>query len=182
MIGNVASDLSNDLLSLDVDARHWTRLAPKGSPPTPRSHHSSCVVGRRLFVFGGRVRHGSNNQLFMIELGVKKLYWQEIRVTGALPGSRYGAALCSVGKNRLVLYGGMPSLVHTDLYLFDGLRSGDPQWKRVSTSGGYICIGDKPMLRHGACLVYAGEKILMFGGEAPDGTSYYELVADKASS
>ena len=172
---------TNDLLSMDLGGNCWKKIDAKGETPEPRRNHSSCVVDRRLFVFGGKSNRRTMNDMFVIDMGVRQLHWQKIDSKGRPPRARYGAALCGVGGGRLVLYGGMPSLSHTDLYVFDWLDRDTAEWNRVNMAPGpFMCKGDKPPLREGAKLVYVANKIIMVGGEAQDGKLYYELVPDAA--
>ena len=43
----------NDLYSFDPLTSSWTRLLPDGYSPCPRRRHCSCLVGQRVFIFGG---------------------------------------------------------------------------------------------------------------------------------
>ena len=44
-----------DLWMLDVDSMTWTRPQVGGTPPLPRSLHTTQLIGERMFVFGGWV-------------------------------------------------------------------------------------------------------------------------------
>ncbi|KAE9552342.1 hypothetical protein FO519_004467 [Halicephalobus sp. NKZ332] len=43
----------NDLYSFDPLTNVWTRLLPEGHSPCPRRRHCSCLVGQKVFIFGG---------------------------------------------------------------------------------------------------------------------------------
>jgi Kelch motif len=44
---------SNEMFLLNYGGLHWSRVTGIGRPPPPRSHHSACVIGRRVYIFGG---------------------------------------------------------------------------------------------------------------------------------
>jgi len=43
----------NDLWEFKVDSNTWVRLNPSGKGPSPRRRQAFCLVGSRIFVFGG---------------------------------------------------------------------------------------------------------------------------------
>ncbi|KAK7027367.1 kelch domain-containing protein 3 [Halocaridina rubra] len=43
----------NDLHSFDPATRQWSEVHPRGTGPCPRRRQSCCVVGSRMFLFGG---------------------------------------------------------------------------------------------------------------------------------
>ncbi len=54
--GQGATGRYNDLWRLDLERLTWQEVGPgEGSapPPSVRSHHSACVVGARMYIFGG---------------------------------------------------------------------------------------------------------------------------------
>ena len=54
--GNIKEHM-NDLWLLDVATWTWKQLKPYGDGPEPRRRQGLCLVGRRLFLFGGTSPH-----------------------------------------------------------------------------------------------------------------------------
>ncbi|XP_043193091.1 host cell factor 2-like isoform X2 [Amphibalanus amphitrite] len=53
--GGMSGCRLGDLWMLDVDSMMWTRPQVGGTPPLPRSLHTTQLIGQRMFVFGGWV-------------------------------------------------------------------------------------------------------------------------------
>ena len=54
--GNIKEHM-NDLWLLDTGTWTWKQLRPHGDGPEPRRRQGLCLVGRRLFLFGGTSPH-----------------------------------------------------------------------------------------------------------------------------
>lgn len=44
--------------------RTWTKLKPKGTPPSPRCFHSACFVGTKMYVFGGQINRSGQIEIY----------------------------------------------------------------------------------------------------------------------
>lgn len=53
--GQVENGKSNDLWIFDLDLKTWTKVTLNWSSfrPLPRSGHTICIEGEKLFLFGG---------------------------------------------------------------------------------------------------------------------------------
>lgn len=52
--GGNGKDYLNDLHSLDVDTLVWKKIKSKGGyNPPQRANHSSAVIKKKLYIFGG---------------------------------------------------------------------------------------------------------------------------------
>lgn len=62
----------NDLLRYDPNVRRWSIIKPRGIGPCPRRRQSCCVIGDRVFLFGGTSPHPSSlhyNQEALLQNG-----------------------------------------------------------------------------------------------------------------
>ena len=91
----------------------WRPLNIRTIVPTSRVHMGGCMVGKRVFVFGG-VASGRTSALWILDLNTMK--WAETAQPGHVPPPRSGHTLVAVG---------------TQLFLFGG--EGDPLTRRVNT-------------------------------------------------
>ncbi len=69
--------LSNDVFVMDLSSSvlSWTRVATSGSAPTPRYGHAACLVGSRMYVYGGfesisAIHSPSDRTLYYLDLGM----------------------------------------------------------------------------------------------------------------
>ncbi|GAM21816.1 hypothetical protein SAMD00019534_049910 [Acytostelium subglobosum LB1] len=79
-------------------------LAVKGTPPSPRSDHSSASIGKDIYYFGGSddsVRPLNDLYVFHTE----QLTWEKINTTGDTPAPRSGHSMIAIGKS-IYVYGG----------------------------------------------------------------------------
>jgi len=45
----------------------WFRLQISGIPPSGRSYHSSCVIDKKIYIFGGYDGETRSNDIFILE-------------------------------------------------------------------------------------------------------------------
>lgn len=45
---------SQETFSFDFTTRKWMELRTEGTAPCHRDFHSACILGNKMFVFGGR--------------------------------------------------------------------------------------------------------------------------------
>ena len=94
----------NDVHVLDVETSTWHDVRCAGEPPPPRYGHTATLVGRRMFVFGGR---GENNVVMkdMYLLDLDEWCWVKVNPTTTAPTSRFDHAEVLIG-NKIVVFGG----------------------------------------------------------------------------
>ena len=73
-----------------------------GKIPHPRSYHSACTMGQRMFLFGGKNDSNFLNDLFVLDVETRT--WHEILLEGP-PSPRCASSACMV-EGQLFLYGG----------------------------------------------------------------------------
>ncbi|KAJ8574225.1 hypothetical protein K7X08_026030 [Anisodus acutangulus] len=166
--------LLNDVFVLDLDAKQptWKEVSG-GTPPLPRSWHSSCMMeGSKLVVSGGCTDAGVLlSDTYLLDLTNDKPTWREIPTKWA-PPSRLGHSLSAYGKTKILMFGGLAKSGHLRLrsgesYTID-LEDERPQWRQLEC-GAFTGVGSQnavvppPRLDHVAVTMPCG-RIIIFGG------------------
>ncbi|XP_063300283.1 kelch domain-containing protein 3 [Pelobates fuscus] len=163
----LADCFSNDIHKLDTKSMCWSLVNARGSPARWRDFHSATVIGRRMFVFGGRAdRSGpfhSNNEIYCNRIRAFDLLsesWLEPPQTTSPPeGRRSHSAFAYHGE--LYIFGGYNARLNRH---FQDLWKYNPElghWLRVDVQG------KGPCARRRQCCCVVGDKILLFGGTSP---------------
>ncbi|XP_010551222.1 PREDICTED: adagio protein 3 [Tarenaya hassleriana] len=166
--------LLNDVFVLDLDAKNptWKEVSG-GTPPLPRSWHSSCTIeGSKLVVSGGCTDSGVLlSDTFLLDMTMDKPAWREILTTWA-PPSRLGHSLSAFGRTKILMFGGLASSGHLKLrsgeaYSID-IEDENPRWRQLECSH-FAGISDQsrvvppPRLDHVAVSMPCG-RVIIFGG------------------
>nr|AML78237.1 putative LOV domain-containing protein [Galax urceolata] len=166
--------LLNDVFVLDLDAKRptWKEIFG-GTPPLPRSWHSSCTIeGSKLVVSGGCTDAGVLlSDTYVIDLTKDKPIWREIPTLWA-PSSRLGHSLSVYGRSKILMFGGLAKSGHLRLrsgeaYTID-LEDEKPEWRQLECGaftgiGGQNAVVPPPRLDHIAVSMPCG-RIIIFGG------------------
>nr|AML77014.1 putative LOV domain-containing protein [Conopholis americana] len=168
--------LLNDVFVLDLDAKQLTwKEVLGGTPPLPRSWHSSCTLeGSKLVVSGGCTDAGVLlGDTFLLELNVEKPTWREIFPTPWGPPSRLGHSLSVYGRTKILMFGGLAKTGHLQLrsgeaYTIDLEDEEKPQWRQLECGaltggGGQNGVVPPPRLDHVAVTMPCG-RVIVFGG------------------
>uniref|UniRef100_A0AC34R7A6 Kelch domain-containing protein 3 n=1 Tax=Panagrolaimus sp. JU765 TaxID=591449 RepID=A0AC34R7A6_9BILA len=156
-----SSLFSNDVYEFSFESSTWKTVRTSGKTPSPRDFHASCVVGNKMYVFGGR---GDDNdeyycdKLFYLDLDTK--IWAVVETKGDIPKGRRSHTIWN-HQDKLYMFGGFESKNDShfnDLYRFDPTSS---TWTRILADGQSPC----PRRRHCACLV--DHRVFIFGGTTP---------------
>ncbi|XP_004069791.1 kelch domain-containing protein 4 isoform X1 [Oryzias latipes] len=137
----------NDVYSFSLDTFTWSRLAPSGSAPCPRSacQMTSTPDGTGVIIYGGYskarvkkdVEKGSiHSDMFLLRREGKdsheKWAWSRLNPSGSKPPPRSGFSLAAGPAGRAVLFGGvcdeeedetLEGDFYNDLYLFDSVKN-----------------------------------------------------------
>nr|AML77103.1 putative LOV domain-containing protein [Epifagus virginiana] len=167
--------LLNDVFVLDLDAKQptWKEVSG-GTPPLPRSWHSSCTLeGSKLVVSGGCTDAGVLlSDTFLLDLNVEKPTWREIIPTSWAPPSRLGHSLSVYERTKILMFGGLAKTGHLQLrsgeaYTID-LENEKPQWRQLecgalTCGGGQNAVVPPARLDHVAVTMPCG-RVIVFGG------------------
>lgn len=159
----------NDLWALDSDTMKWHKPSCAGRAPGARYAHAACVVGYKVYIFGGK---GSSGVLYndLWCLDVERWAWEHVpSSTAAPPAARCGHSLTAVG-DKLAVFGGWDGTRNwfNDFWLFDISTF---TWVKPAATG------MAPQARHGHVTIYdeVSQRLLVFGGwsNAADGVPQY---------
>ncbi|KAJ6689528.1 hypothetical protein OIU85_005893 [Salix viminalis] len=164
----------NDAFVLDLDAKQpaWKEVSG-GTPPLPRSWHSSCTIeGSKLVVSGGCTDAGVLlSDTYLLDLTTEKPMWREIPTSWA-PPSCLGHSLSVYDRTKILMFGGLAKSGHLRLrsgeaYTID-LEDEEPHWRQLECSaltgiGSQSSVVPPPRLDHVAVSMPCG-RILIFGG------------------
>ncbi|OIV94145.1 hypothetical protein TanjilG_31570 [Lupinus angustifolius] len=166
--------LLNDVFVIDLDAQQptWTEICG-GTPPLPRSWHSSCTIeGSKLVVSGGCTDAGVLlSDTHLLDLATENPTWKEIPTSWA-PPSRLGHSLSVYGRTKILMYGGLAKSGHlrlrsSEAYTID-LEDENPQWRQLECSAftgsaSQSAVVPPPRLDHVAVSMPCG-RVIIFGG------------------
>ena len=160
--GKSTSELlvGHPLFSLDTKSMRWNKRSWKGHAPSGRVSHASCLVDKRLYIFGGFIPLGDAvlNDLHVLDLHWSPPVFAQIQNLHA-PQERFGTVLFH-HRGQLYVMGGDTALDHDD-----ESRTGDLHRFDIASRQWYRCDEFQPPPRrshHKA--VYLGDRVLVFGG------------------
>ncbi|KAL6187005.1 hypothetical protein ACLB2K_043121 [Fragaria x ananassa] len=166
--------LLNDVFVLDLDAKQPTwKEVHGGTPPLPRSWHSSCTIeGSKLVVSGGCTDGGILlSDTYVLDLTRGNPTWREIPTSWS-PPCRLGHSLSVYGRSKILMFGGLANSGHLRLrsgetYTID-LEDEEPQWRQLECNAftsidSQSAVLPPPRLDHVAMSMPCG-RIIIFGG------------------
>ncbi|XP_059159649.1 kelch domain-containing protein 2-like isoform X1 [Physella acuta] len=146
---------NNQVLYFDIEGRRWVRVSCKGSKPRARAAQSTVLVGKTVYLFGGRHQALRLNDLYCLDM--ESLTWSgSISCSGPVPEARSWHTMSNIGKSQLILYGGFNNGNQPldDVWL---LNVASFSWTLLKQSTGF------PRLWHTASVNSYGD-LLIFGG------------------
>ncbi|KAG2392531.1 hypothetical protein C9374_011256 [Naegleria lovaniensis] len=119
MDGKMNSDYLNILQTYDIPQKKWRVIKPKGQAPSPRAGHGCCVVGRDIYIFGGR--QGTIVLDDMYKFNVDSEKWSRIIFKGdTIPDARAGHTMNAFAGSKLIVVGGSNwEKYFSEVYVFD---------------------------------------------------------------
>jgi hypothetical protein len=163
--GATDGSLTNDVWALSLaDAPVWSQISPAGTPPIPRTGHTSVydAAHDRMLVFGGTRATTFLNDTWALSLADPPA-WSQLLPAGNPPYQRSGhAAIYDAAHDRMLVFGGGTS---DGSFLNDvwSLSLGDaPAWTQLSPAGA------TPIERVHPTALYDSlrARMLVFGGMA----------------
>ena len=174
---------------LNLSTLQWMNPKSKGLAPSPRAKHASCIVDSMLYIYSGGSVANASADLFRIDLNQRSgLTWHKIDVQANCWFGTRGPSMSYVGSGRLIVFGGFDNHKNTsNLFVIDDvLLSNKPQCRRAqrrlqrvpqSLDPAQITyFGNPPEPRESSRMVFAHDKMYIFGGNFSDGWSYFELM------
>ena len=163
--GHNEHDRESDLHILNLLSRQpqWSGpIIMQGQVPRPVSHHTACLHGDKMLVFGD---NGESPALFSLDLAMTKLVWKHLEAKGEIPQPRLGHTATMVGNHMVVLGGERPAtearqppFANQNCVL--DLTTSPATWSRLPNEGA------SPAARHTHTTVFHGPtmSMFMFGG------------------
>ena len=162
---------SHTVLAFNVESKKWKMLDAKGTPPLPRSRHSTCIAGDEMYIYGGmhEIGIGYFNDLFVLSILPHPTWSMLIEHHGV---RRFGASISYV-CGRLVIYGGKSSNGH--LRESGGLTLFNPRSKRGFEEPEKVVVQKRVESRLFHTAIVRGNEILMIGGNSNNAASSPKL-------
>ena len=157
---------ADPLFSFDPKSRIWSKLTWKGTVPCNRASHVTCLVGKKLYIFGG-VTFGNMklNDFHVLDLSGKVPVFSEIK--SPLPPSRRFGSIMYYVRGQLFVFGGIAEIrdrlgnVRTtsgnDLHRFD---IASQSWLECKLWMSRV----RPTGRSHHAAVNLGDRVFVFGG------------------
>ncbi|XP_013380428.1 rab9 effector protein with kelch motifs-like isoform X1 [Lingula anatina] len=163
----------NDIQVFDVGSKTWSTLTPKGTPPSPRTHHVNVCVGNSFIVYSGGQSGAdpvTDRQVHCYDAPTNT--WSTLNIKGDPPKPRHGHIMAAVG-NKVYLHGGMANQTfYDDLHVLDLDKK---TWTLVKNKKVY------PSARAAHGGVAVGSDIYVFGGMNKEGALEDMYKLDTAS-
>ncbi|KAK6194812.1 hypothetical protein SNE40_000361 [Patella caerulea] len=151
----------NDIQVLDITTNNWSNLTVQGTPPSPRTHHTTAVVGNKMVVYsGGHSGADPVGDRKIHVFDVSTSTWSQPSIKGDPPKPRHGHVMVSLG-NKIYVHGGMATATfYDDLHVLDLAKESWTSIKKKKSS---------PSARaaHGGAV--HGTNLYIFGGMNKDG-------------
>jgi hypothetical protein len=65
----------------------WYRPDIEGAPPEPRAEHTAAVLGKSIWIFGGRAGNVLYNDLHILD--TEKMRWEKVKPTRDTPSMNH---------------------------------------------------------------------------------------------
>jgi hypothetical protein len=166
LFGGEAKDLKlyNDLWCFDLDSMDWYVIKPIDTIPVPHlyMHNMEKLNDSEVLIYGGITYDFNvseyNDKTYIFNIQNNK--WDTQYYHADFVG-RYSAYLTSIGKNRVLLYGGKgyTNLEGEITWIFDGDTK---KWKKVQNIKPYYLNfvgGDAVMLIPGIAMLFGGSPV-----------------------
>jgi len=148
-----ASEYINDMWKLDTENLVWEKVNAIGTGPTGRLGHSACLIGKKIYYFGGYEESLKND---MFSFDTETYEWTQINAGGNVPLPRSQHSAC-VNGNKMYVFGGYAGAEKNDIYVYDADKN---EWSELITKG----TAPVPRYQHTSCFISSQNKLLVFGG------------------
>ncbi|GAB6022105.1 kelch domain-containing protein 3 [Chamberlinius hualienensis] len=155
----------NRVFCFDTTVREWTVVVVSGRPPGARDGHSTCIIGDKLYIFGGYEEDLNQFSQETFALNLTTFTWINLKVRGIPPRRRDFHSASAIGQFMFIFGGrsGRTNMFVTpddeiycnQLACFDTTTN---TWSEVSTNG------MKPVGRRSHSAFVYNEQMYIFGG------------------
>lgn len=110
----------DDLYVLDTSTKCWSHVTAQGDVPSPRAWHSSNVVGKYIFIFGGTAgKNHFKNDVYALDL--ETMIWHQVKTKGLMPEERASHSATLI-NDRIIVFGGVtPSVLDNAITALDNV-------------------------------------------------------------
>ncbi|XP_046872099.1 kelch repeat-containing protein [Hypomesus transpacificus] len=173
---------SDSLYIFDPQLSIWYQPIVMGDKPAPRSGHSACVLGGKIFMFGGWDTPVCYNDMYMLDLGLME--FSAVRTSGRAPSPRCWHGNAPLSGSRFLLHGGYDGHhALTDTFIFNTETSSwtevfHPQLSVPRAGHSIITMTTANRLsgEGGGEEGGASKTLLVFGGGDNEGNFYSDLT------
>lgn len=148
-----------------ADFMNWQRLAPGGTPPSPRAHAAGIYdpVGDRVLLFGGLDGSGFLGDLHQLSLSASPT-WSTLSTSGGPTGRAGASAIYDAPHHRMILFGGDDTTgqLVSDVW---ALNLPAATWTRLEPTG----TPPTGRWKHAAVFDSRRNRMLVFGGRLSGG-------------
>ncbi|CAG8606365.1 21548_t:CDS:2 [Rhizophagus irregularis] len=138
------------------DTMYWNRARTIGDPPPICRAHSSTLVDKKLFIFGGGDGPTYFNDLFIFDTDV--LEWIKPKTSGNIPSPRR-AHTSAYYNNHLYIFGGGDGFkALNDVYILNITDLNNLVWQKLEPKG------RPPISRGYHTTNLVGSKLVVYGG------------------
>ena len=167
--GGISNKLLNSFYTYDVRTRQWMTIWPTGGPPPALAKHSACLVGSKIWYYGGLIKNTVTCSNDFYTYDTASNVWEgPITTNGAGPTrGRAGHTMTWLGatSTKLYLLGGATfddkkqEVIVDDMYEFD---TATLKWTQLNSA---------PVARHGHTAAALEGKLYAWGGRSPVASS-----------
>ncbi|KAL3068030.1 hypothetical protein niasHT_038020 [Heterodera trifolii] len=162
---------SQETYAFHFPTKVWKKLKTEGESPQYRDFHAACVLGGKMYVFGGRSDemgqlHTSHDvycdKLHCLDLKTLRWHRPEVKEPTTAPCGRRSLTMWTY-REAIYIFGGYQSIRNAhfnDLWRFDPTTN---RWAELLPSG------QMPSPRRRQCTVLVGDRVFLFGGTMPNG-------------
>ncbi|KAJ3452370.1 rab9 effector protein with kelch motifs [Anaeramoeba flamelloides] len=146
----------NDLWFYIISENKWVEYSPEQEniQPIPRHSHTTVVMNKELFVFGGENGQTKLNTLSKCQFIKKTVQWANLEPYGKVPNPRRDHSAVTY-QNKMFIFGGYRDESVNELWMYEYYTN---SWTRLKN------YGEVPCARHHHSAVVIGDTMSIYGG------------------
>ncbi|EDO42909.1 predicted protein [Nematostella vectensis] len=156
----------NTLYCFDTTTLTWSRPPTKGKPPAARDGHTACVIGKKIYIFGGYEEEGECFSNTVEYLDTESLTWYRCKIKGSQsPASWRDFHTATAIGTDMYIFGGRGDMLgpfHSGQEVYTNtvsiFNTEECSWHNASPSG------DVPIGRRSHSAICYDNCLYVFGG------------------